>query len=160
MPFAEDVHADRPITIAMLAISLGFVIGGLWSLLAGSDVSSGLGLLAVGALLAGIWRLFGVLHVKVEEQGLRARFGPRGLNLPAEEIDAARAEAYRWGSYFGWGMRWGLDEGRPGRAMSVPFLRRGIIVDTKQGGRHYISSRRPDELAAAINRMLQDPAVG
>lgn len=153
MLFAEDVHAERPFAIAMAVATVAFVAGGLWLLLADGDSSSGLSLLAVGALLAVIWRWFAVLRVRVEDDCVRARFGPWGLNLPAVQIDSARAEPYRWGSYYGWGMRWGLDQGRPGRAMSVPFLRLGVIVETKQGGRHYINSRQPDELAAAVTRI-------
>lgn len=155
MLYTEDVYAQRSITITVAAVSVGFVIGGIWLLVGTGELINGLSLLVTGAFLAGIWRFFAVLHVKVEEGILRARFGPWGLNLPAEQIDSARAEAYRWGSYYGWGMRWGLDEGRPGRAMSVPFLLRGVIVETKQGARHYINSHHPEELASAVNRLAR-----
>ncbi|MCY4619424.1 MAG: hypothetical protein OXD50_12900 [Chloroflexi bacterium] len=155
MLYAEDVYAQRSVTIALAAVSVGFVIGGIWLLVGTGEIIDGLSLLVAGMFLAGIWRLFAVLHVKVEERIMRARFGPWGLTLPAEQIDGARAEVYRWGSYYGWGMRWGVDEGQPGRAMSVPFLRCGVIVETKQGARHYISSHHPEELASAVNRLAR-----
>jgi len=155
--YSEDVFAQRRFAIVVAAIAVACVVGGLWLLLGANQLSDGIGLLVAGTLLAGILRLFAVLHVRVQNEGLHARFGPWGLNLPAGQIDSARAETYRWGSYYGWGMRWGRDEGRPGRAMSVPFLRSGVIVETKEGGRHYINSRRPEELAAAVNRIAEDP---
>lgn len=155
--YSEDVFAQRRFTIVVAAIAVACVVGGLWLLLGANQLSDGIGLLVAGALLAGILRLFAVLHIRVQSEGLHARFGPWGLKLPAGQIDSARTEVYRWGSYYGWGIRWGLDEGRAGRAMSVPFLRSGVIVETKEGRRYYINSRRPDELAAAVNRIAEGP---
>ena len=154
MLYTEDVCSHRPLSIAVLALSAGFAAAGL-GLSVGANDLSGLGLVAAAALFAAIWRLFAVLHVKVGVDRVQARFGPFGLNLRSEQIESARAETYRWGSYYGWGLRWGIDEGRPGRAMSVPFLRSGVIVETKQGNRHYINSRRPERLAAAVNRLAE-----
>ncbi|MCY3557728.1 MAG: hypothetical protein OXH13_03650 [Chloroflexi bacterium] len=153
MLYREDVYAQRRFVIPMVALATAFAVGGVWLLLGADQVGDGIGLIVSGALLGTVLRLFAVLHVRVEGDRLRARFGPWGLNLKTWEIDAARAEEYRWGSYGGWGLRAGLDGGRKGRAMSVPFLRTGVVIETKQGNRHYIGSRRPDELAAAVNQV-------
>jgi len=155
MHHREDVYAQRRFVTPLVAIAAAFAVCGVWLLLGADQVGDGIGLIVSGALLGTVLRLFAVLHVRVEGDRLRARFGPWGLNLKTEEIDAARVEEYRWGSYGGWGLRTGIDEGRKGRAMSVPFLRSGVIVETKQGNRHYINSRRPDELAAAVNRIAK-----
>ena len=87
MLYAGDVRTQRAIAIAMVAISLAFVIGGFWQLLGADDVGEGIGLLIAGAMLAAILRLFGVLQVKVREDGLRARFGPWGsTSRPSKSI--------------------------------------------------------------------------
>ena len=140
--------------MAMFALTVACAVGGLWLLFDARVTGESLALLAVGAMLGGLWRLFAVLYVRVGEGRVRARYGPFGLTLPLEEIESARAEAYRWGSYGGWGIRWGLDQGKRGRAMSQVFLRSGVIVEMKNGNRHYITSRRPEELAAAVNRSV------
>jgi len=155
--YSEKVFAQLRFAIVVAVIAIACVVGGVWLLLVANQVSDGSRLLAAGTLMAGILRLFAVLHVRVQNESLNARFGPWGLNLPAEQIESVRAETYRWGSYYGWGMRWGMDEGRASRAMSVPFLRSGVIVETKEGGRHYTNSRRRVELAAAVNRIVEGP---
>lgn len=165
MLYKENVHADRPFTCVMMGLSLAFAIGGAWLLLDVGANGDGLALLAVSALIGGLWRLFAVLYVRVEDGQVKARYGPFGLSLPVVEIGSARAEAYRWGSYGGWGIRSGLDQGKRGRAMSQVFLRSGIIVEMKNGSRHYVTSRHPEDLAAAVNRMLlafggPDTAIG
>ena len=150
----EDVYAQRRFVIPIALIAAACMIGGVWLLVGADQTGDGIGLMVAGVLLCAMLRWFAVLRVEVQRDGMRARFGPWGLSLDIEEIEAARAEEYRWGSYYGWGLRWGIDEGRPGRAMSVPFLRTGVIIETKQGNRHYVNSRSPEELAAAVNRLV------
>lgn len=157
--YTENVHADRPFTWSMAGLSLAFAIGGAWMLLGAGENGGGLSMLAAGALIGGLWRLFAVLYVRVEDGQVKAKYGPFGLSLPVAEIESARAEAYRWGSYGGWGIRWGLDQGKRGRALSQVFLRSGIILEMKNGSRHYITSRHPEDLAAAVNRMLLAPSA-
>lgn len=158
MMYKENLHADRSFTWAMAGVSLAFAIGGAWLLLDVGANGDGLALLAVSALIGGLWRLFADPRIKVEAGRLLAKYGPFGLDLSMEQIESARAEAYRWGSYGGWGIRWGLDQGKRGRAMSQVFLRSGVVVEMKNGSRHYVTSRHPEDLAAAVNRML--PASG
>ena len=138
----------------MIAVTVAFAAAAAWLLIGAGDLSDGLSLLAVSALLACLWRLFAALRVRVDGGRLRAKYGPFGLDLPVDQIESARAEAYRWGSYGGWGIRWGQDQGKRGRAMSQVFLRSGVIQEMKNGSRHYITSRQPEDLAAAVNRML------
>ena len=65
-------------------------------------------------------------------------------------------EPYRWLAYGGWGLRLGRNGGRWSRAYSVPFARSGVVVDSHDGHRIYITSHRPEELAEAINRMAAE----
>lgn len=97
---------------------------------------------------AGFWWLALVTEVRVE--GLRVGFPPLSRRLiPWREIRDARAVTYHPVREFGgWGYRWGY---RGRRAYNVSG-NRGVELTLANGKQIVIGSRRPDELAAAINR--------
>ena len=153
MPYAETVPCSRWFARAMLVSALLAFALGAWLLLASSPPWVGAAVLAsAGGQLAAA-AIFGALRIQVDDRALRARFGPFGPTLPGEAITAARAERYRWLPHGGWGLRWGRLGGRTSQACSVPFLRTGVAVEARNGRLYYLSSRRPDELAAAVNRL-------
>ena len=153
MPYDETVPCSRWFARAMLVSALLTFAGGAWLLLASSPPWAGLAALAAAPPLFAAVAVFGALRIEVDARALRARFGPFGPTLPGDAIAAARAEPYRWLPHGGWGLRRGRLGGRTSRACSVPFLRTGVAVETRNGQRYYLSSRRPDELAAAVNRL-------
>jgi hypothetical protein len=112
-----------------------------------------------GVLLGVVAVFFWRLRVEVRDHSLRFHFGPFGRTLEATDIRAAEAMPYRWLAFGGWGIRFGRTSGHAVRAYSVPFLRTGVIVEAVDGKRYYVSSRRPDALAAAIRR-LAEPREG
>ena len=65
-----------------------------------------------------------------------------------------RVAPYRWLAYGSWGLRRSKDGGRSAGARSVPFLRGGVAVDTRDGHRYYVNSQSPDELGGAVHRMV------
>ena len=89
----------------------------------------------------------------------RARFGPLGPFAPmlaGDEIEGARVVRYLWLAYGGWGLRYGRQDGRTTRAYSTLFLGSGVVTDTVGGRRYDLPSRRPEELAAAANRLAEE----
>jgi hypothetical protein len=106
----------------------------------------------VAAILLVVGFVFGQLHIEVRDS-VRFRFGPFGPTQNAVDIQAASAEPYRWLAFGGWGIRFGRLAGRTVRAYSVPFWRTGVTVELRDGKRYYISSRRPDALAAAVQSL-------
>ena len=152
MIYAETVTCSRRFALALYVPAVALGVLGLWLLLAPDGLIAGLAVLASAAPLPVAARLFGALRIEVDERALRARFGPFGPTLPAGDVEEARAEPYRWRSYGGWGLRWSRVDGRSARACTVPFLRTGVAIDAS-GRRYYLNSRRPDGLAAAVNRL-------
>ena len=153
MRYSEDVHTPQPLVFALIAlITVGTGGLGVW-LLVGEDQLVGAAVILVGGLTAALLSALLVLRIRADGEMLRARIGPWGLSIAAEQIESASVARYPWLSYGGWGLRWGRHEGRSGRALSVPLMRTGIFVDTTEGKRHYLNSRRPEELAEAVNRL-------
>jgi hypothetical protein len=72
------------------------------------------------------------------------------------QIVEARVVPYRWLAYGGWGLRYGRQGGRLSRAYSAPLVRTGVVVDTLGGRRYHLTSRRPAELAAAVNGLAEE----
>ncbi len=107
-------------------------------------------LVAVGLLLAAVVKVFGTLRVAVDDEILRFHFGPFGKTLAASGIASVEAERYRWLLYMGWGIRVSRRHPLRDRAYSVPFLRAGIGIETRDGKRYQVSSRQPRQLAQAI----------
>jgi len=153
MTYSEDVHTPQPLTFALITlITVGTGGLGIW-MLVGEDQLVGAVVILAGGLTAAVLSVFLVLRIRADGEVLRARFGPWGLSIAAEQIESASVARYPWLSYGGWGMRWGRHEGRPGRALSIPLMRTGVFVDTTEGKRHYLNSRQPEELAEAVNRL-------
>jgi hypothetical protein len=98
---------------------------------------------------------FGRLRVHADDRRLRFHFGPFGRTLEAADITAAEAAPYRWLAFGGWGIRFGRVSGHFVRAYSVPFLRTGVAIEAADGKRYYVSSRRPEALAAAIRQVAR-----
>ena len=155
-PYTEHVPPSRWFTLPMFAASAATTVLGLLLLVRRDQVFPGVVAAFSGGVLVVVMRLFTALRVEVGERTLHARFGPLGFTLAGEEIEAVTVAPYRWLTYGGWGLRRGRDGGRSSRARSAPFVRTGVVVDTLQGRRYYVTSRRPDELAAAVNRPAEE----
>ena len=99
--------------------------------------------------LAGL--VFSRLTVRAGADGIRAGFGPFATTLAPDSIEGVRAERYRWLRFGGWGLRlsWNLRD----RAYSVPFVREGVTIRLQGGRTVFVSSRQPERLAAAIDRL-------
>ncbi len=115
-------------------------------------------------LTALTWALMGIgfpwlflsarLVVEVREDGVRFRYRPfhrRWHRLSAGEIREAEARTYRpILEYGGWGIRYGW---RGGRAYNVSG-NRGVQLTLNDGRKVLFGSRRPEELEAAIRKIM------
>ena len=156
MRYAEDVHASRPFAATALIVTLAAIAGGVWLMVGTDQGVAGPLLFLVGVSLTVLVSVFRVLRIEVDYDVLHARFGLWGINISADQIEAVHVVRYQWLRYGGWGLRWGSHEGRWGRACSVPFLSTGVVVDTREGRRHFVNSRRPEQLAAAVNLLAEE----
>lgn len=147
--YAESVPSSRWTLLTVALAAAATAIAGLLSLVAGERLGGALLLLA-GAVLGAVVLVFGRLAIRVDAGELRFGFGPLGVRLPAARIEAVEVERYRWLPYGGWGIRFAT-AGR--RAWSVPFQGQGVSVRTVEGTRYHLSSRRPRELAAAVEEL-------
>jgi len=95
------------------------------------------------------------LVVEVREDGLHYRYYPfhrRWHRLAREEIAEAVARDYRpLLEYGGWGIRYGW---KGGRAYNVSG-NRGVQLVLRDGRRVLFGSRRPEELEAALRKVLR-----
>ena len=113
------------------------------------------GLICVLPMLAVIW-LFVVsnLQTTVRPDGLYIRFYPFHLSqrkIPLEKVVSFRALTYRpIREYGGWGLRFR----RGGRAYNVSG-REGVRLEFNNGKQLVIGSQRSDELAAAIQAIME-----
>lgn len=111
------------------------------------------------------WLLMGVgfpwlflsarLVVEVREDGLYYRFHPfhrRRHRLSRDEMAGAEARTYRpLLEYGGWGIRYGW---KGGKAYNVSG-NRGVQVLLRDGRKVLFGSRRPEELDAAIRKIIR-----
>lgn len=127
----------------------------------GSDQDGGMVpaviLVVLTVVLGAVAVVFARLRIEAGDDALRFRFGPFGPTLNAADIQSAEAAPYRWLAFGGWGIRFGRVSGHSVRAYSVPFLRSGVLVEAAGGKRYYVSSRRPEALAAAIRELAAPP---
>ena len=151
MSYEENVYAPGSLMFAVAAVTLATVGAGLWIFIGEDRLIASVVLILVAGLIAAALSVFLVLRIHADEDRLRARFGPWGLDLSTDLIERASVARYPWLAYGGWGMRWGSHDGRWGRALSVPPMRSGVFVDTTEGKRHYLNSRSPEALARALN---------
>lgn len=152
--YDESVYASRWFIAVLVVAAAGSLFSAVDALRDdGGNRVLGAGLPAlIAALLIAIAVVFGRLRTEAGRNGLRFHFGPFGRTLEAADIRAAEVVPYRWLRFGGWGIRRGRMAGHSVHAYSVPFLRTGVAVQTRDGTRYYVSSRRPDVLAAAINQ--------
>ena len=147
--YVEDVPASR-LMVALVTLGAAAMTVAALLVLAGGEWLGGAVLLSAGAGLGAVALLFGRLAIRVDARELRFGFGPLAVHVPTDRIDAVEVERYRWLPYGGWGIRVAT-AGR--RAWSVPFQREGVSVRTSTGTRYHVSSRRPHELAAAVEEL-------
>ena len=96
-------------------------------------------------------RWFMALDVEVDAAAVRAAFGPFHKTVPIAQILSVSEEPYRWRPYGGWGIRLSTQKRQ---AWSVPFLKTGVEVHSRDGSRCFISSRDPGRLRSAIQDYL------
>ncbi|MEF8853793.1 MAG: hypothetical protein V5A28_15470 [Haloarculaceae archaeon] len=99
---------------------------------------------------------FGVLRLvtTVDRDGLAVRLGPLQRSprrLPADEIRTVRVTAYDASTYAGW--HWGVRRTPGGNTVYRLRGGRGVEVVRTDGRRWFVGSRRPAELASAVERV-------
>lgn len=90
------------------------------------------------------------LVVSVTERGFNFHYGLFGKSFSWDQLKGVEATDYSWITYGGWGVRFST-KGR--RAWSQLGVKRGVVVDVNENGkgrRYFVSSTRPQELAAAL----------
>jgi hypothetical protein len=95
---------------------------------------------------------FRYLTIVVTDESVRFSFGIFGTSLPLETLQDCELKRYQWLPYGGWGLRMATG-GR--MAYSVLGVPRGVeITATRKGKlrRYFVSSARPEALAAALGR--------
>ena len=101
------------------------------------------------------WFLIMKLEIQVRDLLLSYRLYPLHISwrkVPASEIACAKAVTYHpILEYGGWGMR----IGRRGRAYNVSG-NRGVFIQRRSGTCFLLGSQRPDELAAAIEKAIEE----
>ncbi len=105
--------------------------------------------LAFVLVLLALW--LQALRIEVTAAALHYGWGPMGATRRWVEVIGAEVEPYRWLTYGGWGLR--LATGRR-RAYSVPGVRFGVLVRTRDGKRTHLASRQPEALCAAIRARI------
>jgi hypothetical protein len=148
------VWALLGVTLLLLVVPLGFVLGGA-PVKPGSDPFAGVIGLAGGiAVVIGVtWLMYAMkLTVRLDAEGLHVRFFPLvKRDIPLDEIARWEARTYRpILEYGGWGIRCGWK----GMAYNVSG-NRGVQLELANGKRLLIGSQCPEELAAAISQAKQ-----
>jgi len=93
---------------------------------------------------------FRYLTIVVTDESVRFRFGIFGTSLPLETLQGCEVKQYQWLPYGGWGLRMATG-GR--MAYSILGVPRGVeITATRKGKQHryFVSSARPETLAAVL----------
>ncbi len=106
--------------------------------------------LGAGLVALGLW--LAVLKIEVTREALRYGWGPLGATRRWADVLDAEVEPYRWVTYGGWGLRFATGKRR---AYSVPGVRFGVMVRTRDGKRTHLASRQPEALCAAIRSMVE-----
>ena len=116
------------------------------------------GALSISLVFALVW-LFWVANLvtEVRADGLYLRFFPFHRSwhkISLENLVSCEAKTYRpIGEYGGWGIRWNWS--RKGKAYNVSGDR-GVRLDYEDGKHLLIGSQQADELAAALQSLLQE----
>lgn len=108
-------------------------------------------LVATAALFVALGVWFRALRIEVSRDSLRYGWGPVGAVRRWPDVLDAEVEPYGWLAYGGWGLRFSTGKRR---AYSVPGVRFGVAVRTRDGKRTHLASRKPEALCAAIRSMV------
>jgi hypothetical protein len=109
--------------------------------------------LVLSAFVLLLWVCLWYLRVAVTASHVHIQYGLFGPRIPIEAIREARAETYDWARHGGWGVRY-----RPGVGWAYSVPGRGgrglklIYVDKGREREVFVSSDRPEELVAGIER--------
>ncbi|MBI2866215.1 MAG: hypothetical protein HYX99_02495 [Chloroflexi bacterium] len=97
---------------------------------------------------------FTAIQVQVTPDALRFGFGWFKHRVPLHAVRQVKTARYYWWPYGGWGLCIATG-GR--RAYSLPGIPAGAEVTVEERGRvrrYFVSSRRPEELAQALSRVV------
>ena len=110
--------------------------------------------LAVLILLGVLLPLLATLTVTIDEEAVRAHFGPGVVRktFPLKAVESCRVVKNRW--YYGWGIRLAPD----GWMFNVSGLH-AVELHLKTGKRFRIGTDDPDGLAVALQQALE-PSPG
>ena len=112
-------------------------------------------LIAGGLVALAVW--LKALRIEVRRDALRYGWGPLGAARRWADVLDAEVEPYRWLTYGGWGLRFATGKRR---AYSVPGVRFGVTVRTRDGKRTHLASRQPEALCAAIRSRMAEASDG
>jgi hypothetical protein len=159
-PAFSEVQRFHQVWVIIL---IGFIAVLSWAffirlLLIPADESSAAIIVIVFAIFGvvfPVWFLIMRLEIEVRDHFLSYRMYPLHISwrkVPASEIAGAEAVTYRpILEYGGWGMRIGCR----GRAYNVSG-NRGVFIRRTSGTCFLLGSQRPDELAAAIEKAIEE----
>ncbi len=114
-------------------------------------------LATLGVCLAFLGTWLAALRIDVSQTALHYGWGPLGASRRWPDVVDAEVERYRWLTYGGWGLRFATGQRR---AYSVPGVRFGVAVRTRDGKRTHLASRDPEALCAAIRSMIEVASGG
>ncbi len=145
--FCEILPLNRVALLVWVVLDLGAIAAAIWMLT--SDRWGGFIGLTFGAFaLTATLLVFRRLQVRVDAGGVAARFGPFDPTLAHADIARATPMRYPLRVYLGWGIRGGIGGRR--WAYTSAFCTDGVELERRNGQRYYFSSRRPRELADAV----------
>lgn len=148
--FQETQHMRQPWLWAIIILVTGLTLGiAIWNAVNEDESLSGtLVLFAVGLAIPA-FILFIRLQVTVTERAVLVSYRPfTRRQISFDEIAGATPRTYRPVREYG---GWGLRGTRKNRAYTVDGDQ-GVYLELRDGRTVLIGSRRPRELAAAINR--------
>ncbi len=144
--YTETVDASRWAD-ALLGGAAAFAILLAIVMFAGGETLAAVIAGLVGIAMFAAFRTFTTLRIELDDDEVRASFGNFQHSIPLSDIRQVTVQRYAWLPHGGWGIRFSFS-GR--RAYSVPFLRTGVQFSVGSSERWYLSSARPQELAAAV----------
>ncbi len=141
---------------------VGALIGGVAGAAAAGATRSGApgparGLISGAGVAAGVLGLLTPMRTRVDGEGVRISFGLPGwirFRIRAGEVRGAEAVTYRPLAEFG---GWGIRFGREGARAYSMWGDRGVRVQTDRRSL-LIGTQRPEELAHALKRLMEEHA--
>jgi hypothetical protein len=156
MPHYEESMSAPVWLLGSVVLAGAAMLGGAAVLIADDAVSDLAGTILAVVLIASalamilVARTFATLRITVDDRTLQFGFGPIRKSLGAAEIVGAAPDRYPWVRYGGWGVR--ASTGKH-RAYSQAFARESVVIHAADQHRYHVTSRRPAELADAINQL-------